>query len=173
MKVQAPTAKSESPHRVSPMPRNPRILCFPEKQCRDTLADLSDESSAAATIRSGSRGRPTIGQDAPQEHGVPGHRSWTHTLEPFLRGRRAIHEAGFVEIVHADGLNGFREFDHDASVDSVMSEAKKCQTELHKWCKHSTQRRNPSTSCPTPNHTATPLNCSVSQSTVSSGWTCM
>ena len=43
---------------------------------------------------------------------------------------RAIHEAGFVEIVYADDLNGFREFEH-----SVMSEAKKCQTELHKWSK--------------------------------------
>ena len=46
---------------------------------------------------------------------------------------RAIHEAGFVEIVYADDLNMFREFEHNASVDSVMSEAKKCQTELHKW----------------------------------------
>ena len=48
---------------------------------------------------------------------------------------RAIHEAGFVEIVCADDLNGIREFEHNASVDSVMSEAKKCQTELHKWSK--------------------------------------
>ena len=38
----------------------------------------------AATNRSGGRGRPTIGQDAPQKHGVPGHRAWTHTLEPVL-----------------------------------------------------------------------------------------
>ena len=79
---------------------------------------------AAATIRSGGRGRPTIGQDAPQEHGVPGHSS-----------RRAIQEAGFVNIVHADDLNGFREFEHNASVDSVMTEAKRCQVELHKWGK--------------------------------------
>ena len=41
----------------------------------------------AATIRSGGRGRPTIGQDAPQEHGVPGH----HTLEPVPRGRPACY----------------------------------------------------------------------------------
>ena len=34
--------------------------------------------------------------------------------------QRAIHEAGFVEIVYADDLNGFREFEHNASVDSVM-----------------------------------------------------
>ena len=46
-----------------------------------------------------------------------------------------IHAAGFVEIVYADDLNGFREFEHNASVDSVMTEAKRCQTELHKWCK--------------------------------------
>ena len=39
----------------------------------------------------------------------------------------------FVEIVYADDLNGFREFEHNVSVDSVMTEAKKCQTELHKW----------------------------------------
>ena len=36
---------------------------------------------------------------------------------------RAIQEAGFVE------------FEHSVSVDSVMTEAKKCQTELHKWGK--------------------------------------
>ena len=47
--------------------------------------------------------------------------------------RRAIHESGFVEIAFADDLNGFREFEQNSSVDSVMSEAKKCQTELHKW----------------------------------------
>ena len=81
---------------------------------------------AAATIRSGGRGRPTIGQDASQEHGVSGPRSWTHTLEPFLRGRPAFyHEAGFMAIVCADDLNGFREFEHSASVDSVMTEVKK------------------------------------------------
>ena len=79
---------------------------------------------AAATNRSGGRGRPTIGQDAPQKHGVPGHRAWTHTREPALRGcRRAIQEAGFVEIVYADDLNTFREFEHNVSVDSVMTEA--------------------------------------------------
>ena len=49
--------------------------------------------------------------------------------------RRAFHEAGFVEIVYADDLNGFREFEHNASVDLVMPEAQKCQTELHKWGK--------------------------------------
>ena len=38
-------------------------------------------------------------------------------------------------IVHADDLNGFRELEHSASVDSVMTEAKRCQTELHKWGK--------------------------------------
>ena len=32
---------------------------------------------AAATNRSGGRGRPTIGQDFLQKHGVPGHRAWT------------------------------------------------------------------------------------------------
>ena len=75
----------------------------------------------AATIRSGGRGRPTIEQDALQKHGVPGHHSGTFsTRTPW----RAIHEAGFVEIVFADDLNGFREFEHIASVDSVMSEAK-------------------------------------------------
>ena len=30
-------------------------------------------------------------------------------------------------------LNGFKEFAHNASVVSVLAEAKKCQTELHKW----------------------------------------
>ena len=45
---------------------------------------------------------------------------------------RATHEAGFVAIVYADDLNGFRQFEHNASVDSVTSEAKKCQTELRK-----------------------------------------
>ena len=43
-----------------------------------------------------------------------------------------------MEIVHADDLIVFREFDHNASVDSVMTEAKRCQTELHKWCKAKT-----------------------------------
>ena len=41
---------------------------------------------------------------------------------------RAIRAAGFVEIVYADDLNGFKEFEHDASVDSIMAEAKKCQS---------------------------------------------
>ena len=36
----------------------------------------------------------------------------------------------------------------------------------------STRRRNPFTSRPTPNHTATHFYCSVSHSTVNSGWTC-
>ena len=48
--------------------------------------------------------------------------------------RRAIHETGFEEIVHAEDLNWFKEFAHNASVVSVLAEAKKCQTELHKWC---------------------------------------
>ena len=47
--------------------------------------------------------------------------------------RRAIHETGFEEIVYADDLNGFKEFEHNASVLSVLADAKKCQTELHKW----------------------------------------
>ena len=41
--------------------------------------------------------------------------------------RRAIHETGFEEIVYADDLNGFKEFAHNASVVSVLAEAKKCQ----------------------------------------------
>ena len=47
--------------------------------------------------------------------------------------RRAIHETGFEEIVYADDSNGFEEFEHNASVVSVLADAKKCQTELHKW----------------------------------------
>ena len=46
---------------------------------------------------------------------------------------RAIREAGFVEIVYADDLTGFKEFEHNASVDSIMAQAKKCQSELHNW----------------------------------------
>ena len=47
--------------------------------------------------------------------------------------RRAIHETSFEEIVYADDSNGFEEFEHNASVESVLADAKKCQTELHKW----------------------------------------
>ena len=47
--------------------------------------------------------------------------------------RRAIHETGFEETVYADDLNGFKEFEHNASVVSVLADAKKCQTGLHKW----------------------------------------
>ena len=47
--------------------------------------------------------------------------------------RRAIHETGFEKIVYADDLNGFKEFAQNASVVSVLAEAKKCQTELHIW----------------------------------------
>ena len=57
--------------------------------------------------------------------------------------RRALHEAGFVEIAHADDLNGFREFEHNSSVDSVMTEAKRCQAELHRWCKANQVSRDP------------------------------
>ena len=35
--------------------------------------------------------------------------------------RRAIHETGFEEIVYADGLNGFKEFEHNASVVCVLA----------------------------------------------------
>ena len=49
--------------------------------------------------------------------------------------RRATHEAGFVEIVYAVDLNGFREFEHGARVNSIMTEGKRCQTERHKWGK--------------------------------------
>ena len=82
---------------------------------------------AAATNRSGGRGGPTIEQDATQKRGVPGHRAWPHTLESTRQG--------FVEIVYADDLNGFRELEHNVNVDSVMTEAKKCQIGLHKWGK--------------------------------------
>ena len=47
--------------------------------------------------------------------------------------RRAIQETSFEEIVYADDVNGFKEFEHNASVVSVLPDAKKCQTELHKW----------------------------------------
>ena len=40
-----------------------------------------------------------------------------------------------MEIVYADDLNEFREFGHNVSVDSAMTEATKCQAELHKWGK--------------------------------------
>ena len=40
-----------------------------------------------------------------------------------------------MEIVYADDLNKSREFEHNVSVDTVVTEAKKCQTELHKWRK--------------------------------------
>ena len=87
--------------------------------------------------------------------------------------RRAIHEAGFVEIVYADDLNALREFEHNASVDSVMSEDKKCQTELHKWFQANQVSFDPEGIRPNrAPHIATHLNCSVSHSTVSSGWTC-
>ena len=39
--------------------------------------------------------------------------------------RRAIHETGFEEIVYADDLNRFKEFEHNASVVSVLADAKK------------------------------------------------
>ena len=57
--------------------------------------------------------------------------------------RRAIQEAGFVEIVYADDLNGFKEFEHQASVDSIMAEAKKCQSELHNWAERTRSRSTP------------------------------
>ena len=67
--------------------------------------------------------------------------------------RRAIHETGFEEIVYADDFEGFKDFAHNASVVSVLAEAKKCQTELHKWSRanqvSSTQRRNLCILCPT------------------------
>ena len=44
--------------------------------------------------------------------------------------RRAIQETGFEEIVYADDLNGFKEFERNTSVVSVLADAKKCQTEL-------------------------------------------
>ena len=45
--------------------------------------------------------------------------------------RRAIHETGCEEIVYADDSDGFKEFEHIASVVSVLADAKKCETELH------------------------------------------
>ena len=131
---------------------------------------------AAATNRSGGRGgqrsnnmelRSMVFQGT-----VLGPTLWNLFFED---ARHAIQEAGFVEIVYADDLNGFREFEHNVSVDSVMTEAKKCPTELHKWGKANQilliQRRNAWMSCPTHNHTATHSNCSASPSTASSGWT--
>ena len=90
----------------------------------------------------------------------------------YENARRAIHEAGNVETVYADDLNGFKEFEHNASVDSVMAEDRKCQSEPHNWSRlgtrsRSTQRRRPCTSCPTPSRTATPSNCSASPSIAS------
>ena len=85
--------------------------------------------------------------------------------------QRAIHEAGNVETVYADDLNGFKEFEHYASVDSVMAEDRKSQSELHNGAEatrsRSTQRRTPCTPSPTPSRTATPSNCSASPSIAS------
>ena len=39
----------------------------------------------------------------------------------------------FEEIVYAEDLNGCKGFEHNASVDSVLTDVKKCQTEFHKW----------------------------------------
>ena len=47
-----------------------------------------------------------------------------------MPGAQSMRQAS-LEIVYADDLNGFKEFEHNASVDSVMAEAaKKCQSEL-------------------------------------------
>ena len=76
---------------------------------------------------------PAPRQGASRKHGFP-------RLAPTLWNLfyedawRAIHEAGFVEIVNADDSNGFREFEHNASADSIIAEAKKCQPELHNCC---------------------------------------
>ena len=45
--------------------------------------------------------------------------------------KNMVFQTGFERIVYADDLNGFKEFEHNASVDSVLTDAK-CQTELHK-----------------------------------------
>ena len=55
------------------------------------------------------------------------HHAGPHPLEPLLRGCPAL------EIVCAHDLNGFKEFEHSASVDSIMAEAKMCQSERHNW----------------------------------------
>ena len=62
-------------------------------------------------------------------------RTWSSRAQCLVYedARRAIHETGFEEIVYANDLNGFKEFEHNASVVSVLVDAKKCQTELHKW----------------------------------------
>ena len=113
---------------------------------------------AAATYCTGVRGWPAPRQGASRKHGFP-------RLAPTLWNLfyedawRAIHEAGFVEIVNADDSNGFREFEHNASADSIIAEAKKCQSELHNVVERTrsrlTPRRSACTSCPTPSRTVT------------------
>ena len=79
-----------------------------------------------------------------------------------------------LSIVYADDLNGFEEIEHNASVDSVLADAKKCQIELHKWGKANQVSFDPAkefASCLTPSRMETLLNCSESSSTANSGWT--
>ena len=76
--------------------------------------------------------------------GFPGHHAGLHPLE---HAWRAIREASFVEIVYADDLNGFTEFEHNASVDSLIAGAKTCQSELHKLWGGRGRRRYPHARC--------------------------
>ena len=77
----------------------------------------------------------------------------------YENARRAIHETGFEEIVYVDDLNELKEFAHNASVVSVMAEAKKCQTELHKWGRANQVSFDPAKDlcilCPTPSRMET------------------
>ena len=86
--------------------------------------------------------------------------------------RRAIHETGFEEIAYADDLHGFKEFEHNASVVSVLRSVKpSCTNGAEQTRSLLTQRRNLCTSCLTPSRMETLLNFSESASTANSGWT--
>ena len=48
---------------------------------------------------------------------------------------KPVKDAGFTEVVFADDLNAFKEYDAAADNAEALAEARTCQTKLHTWGK--------------------------------------
>ena len=133
------------------------------------LAGSRLQQRSAQVVVEGQRSDKMLLRNVVFQGTVPGPTLWNLFYED---ARRAIHEAGFVEIVYADDLNGFRSSNTmSASTPSCQRPRgvkPSCTSGVKRTRSRSIQRRNPSTSCPTPNHTATRLKLLGG----SSGWSC-
>ena len=84
----------------------------------------------AEVVVGGSRSRKIQMKDMVYQGTVWGPPLWNLY---FADARIAIYAKGYVEVIFADDLNCFKEFDNEAPNSAIRNEHKYCQRELHSW----------------------------------------